>query len=205
MKRLLLVLLTLVLVLCCLVACKNTAQDADTSDTTQVIVETTDETAAGTEAGTSDSTQETSGETSDETSADTEGETEPLPSINDLTLADYNIVVPNKSPSAFLSVAKNFATGVKDKTGKSIVYMSDVLIGESGPAILLGDTKYPESAQTKALLTEEYSFAIKVFEGGRIAICATENGVLQEAVEYFAEHCISADGKRHGGKIRIGT
>lgn len=181
MKRSLLILLTLIVLLFALVACAKNNTDAESSDTS---VETTSE--ATTKA------QDTSSETTADTTSEAEKPTEPLPSIAELDLSDYSVVVPNKSTSV-TNVAKKLCTGIRTNTQVSVGYMSEVLIGESGPVILLGDTKYPESAEAKALLTEEYSFVIKVFDGGRIAICATEDGVLVEAVEYFLENCISND------------
>lgn len=173
MKKLFILLLTLLLVLGCLFACANNGED-ETGDTT---VQTSDD-------------AQSSADTSDTDSSDTDADSDA--DIVAAALSDYNIIIPNKCSSNVTNAAKMLATDIKSKTSASLIYLSDILMGEKGPVILLGDTKYPESAATKALLTEDYSFAIKMFEGGRIAICATEDGVLYEAVEYFVENYISA-------------
>ena len=154
MKRLLLVALVLMLTLLCIISCANNGEGSETGDTTGATVESTADTSADTSADTEEGT-------------DTERS---WADVDELSISDYYIVIPNKCPTEITNVAKKLSTGIRTTSGKSVTYMSDVLIGESGPVILLGDTKHPESAETKKLLTDEYSFAIKVFDGNRIAI-----------------------------------
>lgn len=61
--------------------------------------------------------------------------------------------------------------------------------------ILIGDTNRPESAEAKATLTQENEFVLKLFENGKLVICATDTGMLKKGVEYFlSKHIKKSDG-----------
>ena len=116
MKRLLLATLVLILSLLCIISCSNNGDVDETGDTTNATVESTADSSADSSADTEESTE------TDRSWAD----------VSELSISDYYIVIPNKSPAEITNVAKKLSTGIRTTSGKSITYMSDILIGEKG-------------------------------------------------------------------------
>ena len=61
------------------------------------------------------------------------------------------------------------------------------------PEILIGETNRAESIELQKSITEDYEYIIKAYPNGRIVIVASNEQMLIEAVEYFAETYVTAE------------
>ncbi|MBQ8510771.1 MAG: hypothetical protein IJ493_12780 [Clostridia bacterium] len=106
----------------------------------------------------------------------------------------YTIVRPDETDSGTLDAASKLKSAIEDAAGVTLTLGTDwVKRGESVPVgtkeILIGETNRPESAAGLAY----YDYAVG-YTDGRVYISGGSGEALAQAVDWFIENCVSADG-----------
>lgn len=107
-----------------------------------------------------------------------------------IELNEYTIVRSTDAKDALSELCMDLSKKLSQIAGDNIKVGNDSTIADDGSAqILVGDTDRELSAEAKKLI-EEHGFAIKQ-EGNKIAIAASNDTILCDAIEYFLNDGIS--------------
>ena len=134
---------------------------------------------------------ETSGQTGGESSSASGETTGGAPSASvKINVADYTMLVPADASADAETAANMLLTSVGEKLGADFKSFgtdevtNEAEIDPNAYEILIGATNRPESAAALADLNGAVGFVVKM-TGNKIAIHATTDALLDEAVQYF--------------------
>ena len=111
---------------------------------------------------------------------------------------EYKIIYAEKTDKETLATIDLLTRKINNTyVGADIKSSMDAIewqgVADGSPQILIGNTDRQESAEAAALLTKTYEYVIKVFENGRVAICATNERMLRSGLSYFMSQYIDKD------------
>lgn len=103
------------------------------------------------------------------------------------------IVYPMMGSQTVHNAMASLKNGIKERCGTEAITTADSLADKGDlPTILLGTTSAPESAQAQERL-QANSFSVSVING-TVVIVATNDSLLQNAVEQFLTLCVTGTG-----------
>lgn len=110
----------------------------------------------------------------------------------------YKLIYAESLSSDVILYVRDMVTKINDKfPGVLLLESSDYASWEEAPTgtleILIGATNRPESQTLKNSFSGLYQYGIQVFENGRVAIHATNDRMLQEAIAYFLKTYVTGN------------
>ena len=131
-------------------------------------------------------------------------DTNETPAAEELVIAksgvttEYKVIYADGSEQLVITAVQSLVKEINETYPNVLMFESAAYAEwEDAPVgtleILVGQTNRPESSELRATLSGMYQYAIKAFENGRIAICATNERLLKEAVVYFLNTYVKND------------